>query len=145
MNTHDAELLAVAPATAYREYLYRPHGEFARWISARFDVVAGPGQPIYQPLQDGDVLLEVVLGRMRPGRCTILAAGDLQLIALRRRLAPSQLLLRPRGRGEIADPPLAGPARRTIPRTQGYGMVRRSRRASVRGYWPSTSPGAAER
>jgi hypothetical protein len=109
MNTHDAELLAVAPATAYREYLYRPHGEFARWISARFDVVAGPGQPIYQPLQDGDVLLEVVLGRMRPGRCTILAAGDLQLIALRRRLAPSQLLLRPRGRGEIADPPLAGP------------------------------------
>lgn len=24
-------LLAAAPATAYREYLYRPGGQFARW------------------------------------------------------------------------------------------------------------------
>jgi hypothetical protein len=109
MNADEIELLAAAPATAYREYLYRPYGELARWIGARFDIVARPCQPIYQPLQDGDVLLEVVLGRMSPGRCTILAARDLQLMALRPRLASGQLLLRPRGRGEISEPLLVEP------------------------------------
>ena len=101
MNTDDTELLAAAPATAYREYLYRPHGELARWIEARFNIVARPCQPVYQPLQEGDLLLEVALGRMSPGRCTILAAGDLQLMTPPRRLAPGQLLLRPRA-GEKA-------------------------------------------
>ncbi len=109
MNTDDTELLAAAPATAYREYLYRSHGELARWIGARFDIIGRPCQPIYQPLQEGDVLLEVVLGRMSPGRCTILAARDLELMALRRRLAPGQLLLRPRERGEISEPLLVEP------------------------------------
>ena len=42
-------LLAAAPAIAYREYLYRPAGPFARWISDRFDVVARPGQPVDRP------------------------------------------------------------------------------------------------
>ena len=149
MNTDDIELLAAAPATAYREYLYRPHGELARWIGARFDIVARPCQPIYQPLQDGDVLLEVVLGRMSPGRCTILAARDLQLMALRRRLASGQLLLRPRGRGEYLNrcsssrtPTETGSMRKAIARIQTHGRVRRSRKTSARACWPSTSPRA---
>ena len=58
-------LLAAAPATAYREYLYRPHGQFARWIDDRFDALVRPGQPIDQALQADDVLLEVTLGRTR--------------------------------------------------------------------------------
>ena len=45
MQTEDAVvLLAAAPATAYREYLYRPRGPFARWIDDRFEVLARPGQ-----------------------------------------------------------------------------------------------------
>jgi monoamine oxidase len=101
MNPDDTELLAAAPATAYREYLYRPHGELARWIGTRFDIVARPCQPIYRPLREGDVLLEVTLGRTSPGQCTVLAARDLQFMAPQRRLAPGQLLLRPRS-GEEA-------------------------------------------
>ena len=47
MDTDDTiVLLAAAPATAYREYLYRPRGQLARWIDDRFDVVARPGQRI---------------------------------------------------------------------------------------------------
>jgi monoamine oxidase len=102
MNTDDTRLLATGPATAYRECLYRPHGELARWIGARFDIVARPGQPVYGPLREGDVLLEVALGRMSPGQCTLLAARDLEFLAPRQRLAAGQLLLRPRS-GEDAD------------------------------------------
>ena len=54
MDTEDSiVLLAAAPATAYREYLYRPRGQLARWINDRFDVVARPGQPIDQAPQRG--------------------------------------------------------------------------------------------
>ena len=77
MNTDDSiMLLAAAPATAYREYLYRPHSQLARWIDDRFDVVARPGQRIDQAPQLGDVLLEVTLGRAKPGRCLVLKAHD---------------------------------------------------------------------
>ena len=63
MNTDDSiVLLAAAPATAYREYLYRPHGQLARWIDDRFDVVARPGQRVDRALQQGDVLLEITAG-----------------------------------------------------------------------------------
>ena len=66
MNTDDTiVLLAAAPATAYREYLYRPRGQLARWIDDRFDVVARPGQRIDRALQPGDVLLEVTLGQVK--------------------------------------------------------------------------------
>ena len=105
MDTEDAiALLAAAPATAYREYLYRPRGQLARRIDDRYDVVAGPGQAISQTLRDGDVLLEVALGQMGSGRCVTLTAHDLQLMASRERLAPGQLLLRPRGRVEMSEP-----------------------------------------
>lgn len=98
-------LLAAAPATAYREYLYRPGGQLARWIGDWFEVVAMPGQRFGQGLREGDVLLEVTLGRISPGRCVILAGRDLELVATRSRLAHGQLVLRPRSRMEMTEPP----------------------------------------
>jgi hypothetical protein len=97
-------LLAAAPATAYREYLYRPRGQLARWIGDRFDVVARPGQPIGQELREGDVLIEVTLGRIGPGRCVTLAGRDLDLVTRRPNLAPGRLVLRPRKRVETTEP-----------------------------------------
>src|SRR5215467_9045299 len=104
-------LLAAAPATAYREYLYRPRGQLARWMGDRFDVVAMPGQRLSQPLQQGDVLIEITLGRMSTGRCVTLAARDVGRVASRSRLAPGQLLLRPRRRADMSEPlPVEPPA-----------------------------------
>jgi Peptidase M15 len=97
-------LLAAAPATAYREYLYRPHGRLARWMGDWFDVVARPGQRIRRAAQEGDVLIEVSLGRTSPGRCVTLTARDFERVASWPRLAPGQLLLRPRRRTEVSDP-----------------------------------------
>lgn len=106
--TMDAEdtvvLLAAAPATAYREYLYRPHGQLARWMADWFEVVAKPGQRIPRAAQEGDVLIEVSLGRTSPGRCVTLTARDLERLASWPMLAPGRLLLRPRGRTELSDP-----------------------------------------
>ena len=111
MDTEDIiALLAAAPATAYREYLYRPHGRFGRWIGDRFDVVARPGQPIDQAPQAGDVLLEVTLGRIHLGRCVVLRKRDHQLAALPLRLTPGQLLLRPRRRAQMSQPLPVEPA-----------------------------------
>jgi subtilisin family serine protease len=111
MNADDSiVLLAAAPATAYREYLYRPHGQLARWIDGRYEVMARPGQTIGQPPQEGDVMLEITLGRATPGRCTILAASDLQLVTSRRRLPAGRLLLRPRGGVEMSAPLPVEPA-----------------------------------
>ena len=105
MDTEDTiVLLAAAPAIAYRECLYRPHGQLARWIADRYDVVARPGQRIGQALQDGDVLLEVTLGQMSRGRCATLAAADLELVASWPRLAQGRLLLRPRRQVEMSEP-----------------------------------------
>jgi subtilisin family serine protease/GH25 family lysozyme M1 (1,4-beta-N-acetylmuramidase) len=105
MNTDDnIGLLAAAPATAYREYLYRPHSQLARWIDEQFDVVAKPGQRIDQALQLGDVLLDVTLGHVKPGRCLVLTAHDPELEVSPRRLSAGQLLLRPRKRAEMSEP-----------------------------------------
>jgi hypothetical protein len=105
MNTDDTiVLLGADPATAYREYLYRPDGQLARWIDDWFDVVARPGGPIGQPPQAGDVLLQVTLGRIGSGRCLVLSADDPALASSRPRLPAGQLLLRPRQRTEMSDP-----------------------------------------
>jgi subtilisin family serine protease len=105
MATEDTiVVLAAAPAMAYREYLYRPRSQLARWVSDRFELVTGPGQRIDRALREGDVLIEVALGRIGPGRCVKLAARDLELIASRRQLAPGQLLLRPKRRAEMTEP-----------------------------------------
>ena len=100
MATEDIIALAVEPAIAYREFLYRPGGQFARWISDRFDLIGMPGQPVDRPPRPGDILLEVRLGRPGPGRCVSLEPGDPQVVAPASRLAPGQLLLRPRERVE---------------------------------------------
>ena len=111
MDTEDIiALLAAAPAVAYREYLYRPHGQFGRWIGDRFDVVAKPGQPIDQAPQAGDVLLQVRLGRIHLGRCLVLGDRDHQLAATPPKLAPGQLLLRPRRRAALTEPLPVEPA-----------------------------------
>jgi peptidoglycan hydrolase-like protein with peptidoglycan-binding domain len=111
MDTEDIiALLAAAPATAYREYLYRPHGQFARWIGTRFEVVARPGQRIGRAPQAGDVLLQVRLGRIHPGRCIVLGDRDHHLAATPPKLAPGQLLLRPRRRAALTGPLPVEPA-----------------------------------
>jgi hypothetical protein len=105
MNTDDTiVLLGADPATAYREYLYRPSGQFARWIDDWFDVVARPGRPVGQALQAGDVLLRVTLGRMGSGSCLVLSADGPELASSPPRLPAGQLLLRPRRRAEMSDP-----------------------------------------
>ena len=85
-------------------YLYRLHGEFARWIDNRFDVVAKPGQRIGRAPQAGDVLLQVRLGRIHLGRCIVLGDRDHRLAATPPKLAPGQLLLRPRRRAALTEP-----------------------------------------
>jgi subtilisin family serine protease/peptidoglycan hydrolase-like protein with peptidoglycan-binding domain len=111
MDTDDIiAVLAAAPATAYREYLYRPHGRVARWIANRFEVVARPGQRIGQPPRPGDVLLQVRLGRLHPGRCVVLGDRDQHLAATPAQLAPGQLLLRPRRRAALTGPLPVEPA-----------------------------------
>ena len=111
MDTEDTTvLLAAGPATAYREYLYRPDGQLARRIDEHFELVAGPGQRLNRPPQPGDVLLEVTLGQPGHGRCVLLDGAELILVAGRPRLAVGQLLLRPRRRVELAGPWPAEPA-----------------------------------
>jgi hypothetical protein len=101
VNTGDAIMvLTAAPATAYREYLYRPDSQLGRWIASWFDVVARPGQPFGQPSRPGDVLLQVTLGQPGPGRCIVLRAGDAEPVAGPGRLSAGQLLLRPRPRAD---------------------------------------------
>ena len=105
MNTDDViMLLAASPGTAYREYLYRPRGQLARWIGDRFDVVARPGQPPDRPPQRGDVLIEVALGRAGGGRCVTLDEPELGALGSRPRLLPGQLILRPLPRAEMSEP-----------------------------------------
>jgi hypothetical protein len=119
MDTDDTiVLLAAAPATAYREYLYRPRGELARWIGDHYDVVARPGQRIGQALQEGDVLLRVTLGHMSGGRCTALTAGDLEFVASRP-MPPGHLLLRPRKQVETSEPLPVEPAVYGVPGSNG--------------------------
>jgi subtilisin family serine protease len=109
MATEDTIVLAAAPAVAYREYLYRPEGQFARWISDRFELVGRPAQRTGRPPQAGDVLLEVTLGRAGPGRCVTFKASDPKLTAPLR-LVPGQLLLRPLKRAELSEPLPVEPA-----------------------------------
>jgi phosphatidylserine/phosphatidylglycerophosphate/cardiolipin synthase-like enzyme/subtilisin family serine protease len=104
----DVELLAAAPATAYREYLYRPRSQVARWIGDRFDIVAGPGQHLGKAAQRGDVLIEVTFGRLGGGRCVVLDEARLEAIGPRPRLLPGQLVLRPHRHAERPNPSAGG-------------------------------------
>jgi subtilisin family serine protease len=111
MSTDDnLMMLASAPGTAYREFLYRPHGPFARWIDDRYEVVARPGQRVGQVPLAGDVLLEVTLGRLTAGRCTVLGADGPGPALSSPRLPAGRLLLRPRRRAEMSGPLPVEPA-----------------------------------
>ena len=144
MATEDIIVLAAAPAIAYREYLYRPDGPFARWISDRFDVVGRPGQPVDRPPRPGDVLLEVTLGR--PARAGASRSRPVTRRSWRRppSLAPGQLLLRPLKRVEMSEPlpvePTPGDPGVPGPRAQREQAGRRIRRRRIR-----SRPGGARR
>lgn len=73
--------LMLAPATTYRELLYRPGGPLARWLSERFEIIARPGRPLTETPQPGDVLVTVTLGQRGIGACGVLA--DARLIRRR--------------------------------------------------------------
>ena len=86
MATEDTIVLAAAPAIAYREYLYRPDGPFARWISDRFDVVGRPGQPSTARRSRATCSSKSRSDSTGPGRCVTLRAADPQVVAAPRRL-----------------------------------------------------------
>ena len=65
--------LALAPARACRDLLYRPETELARWIRTRYAVVGRPGQRPPADLRAGDIVLQVALGHPTAGRCGVLA------------------------------------------------------------------------
>jgi Subtilase family len=69
--------LALAPAKAYRELLYRPRGGVSTSIEKGFDVVARPGQRVSDPPRAGDVILQVSLGRPGAGSCSVLLGSGL--------------------------------------------------------------------
>ena len=106
--------LALAPARAYREVLYRPAGDVATWVGRRYAVLARPGEPLPGGPEPGDVLLQAVSGAPGP-----------------RRLAVVTELSRP----APAQPARA--ARRLVRRTRapGSGRGRRSTRCSARPEW----------
>jgi subtilisin family serine protease/LAS superfamily LD-carboxypeptidase LdcB len=107
MDTEEnVQFLAMAPAKAYRECLYRPQGQLARWMLDRFDVVARPGQRFDRPPEVGDLLLEITLGRQDGGRCVALSGAQLDAVTARAALPQGQILLRPMHRLETVDGPM---------------------------------------
>ncbi len=88
--------LTLAPARVYREMLYRPAGRVSRWVDKRFALLARPGQPVSEPPQPGDVLLQVALGLPGRGRSSIVTDATLSEHRTIRSLPPGQLWLRPR-------------------------------------------------
>ncbi len=69
--------LALAPANAYREVLYRPEGSLSTTIDRRFAVLARPGERLSRPPRAGDVLVSVTLGRPGGGACAVLTESGL--------------------------------------------------------------------
>ena len=124
MDTDRGALLALmlAPATAYRELLYRPHSELSGWIGERFEILARPGRALTESPRSGDVLLTVTLGQRGGGECGVLTDANLtrrrsargvrpgwyctvagasaarrgRILDLHRRIPPGHLLLRER-------------------------------------------------
>ncbi len=173
--------LALDPARAVRELLYRPTGGLSSWLSGRFSIVARPGEPMREQLEVGDVVLRAVLGHPGArGECLVVAepgltrhrssrpghgsgwyarvaalgvvdgARPVRVLDHAGCVPPGQLLLRlhphapDRGsatRGQTIQQQTT--RRQRMPRsTPGPGRAPPSRRPSVRGCWPRTSPGA---
>jgi subtilisin family serine protease len=78
MDRESVAPLALAPARAYRELLYRPAGDLATWFGDRFSILARPGERVPDGPQAGDVLLHAVLGRPQArGDCVVVTEAGL--------------------------------------------------------------------
>ncbi|MDT5286840.1 MAG: hypothetical protein QOF88_1729, partial [Mycobacterium sp.] len=75
-DAHDT--LTSAPATAYREMLYRADGPLSTAIGGHYAIVARPGERAAAPPARGDVLVTVTLGKAGGGRCDVLLDGQLR-------------------------------------------------------------------
>lgn len=64
--------LMLAPATVFRELLYRPDSEVSGRIGERFEIIARPGEVLTERPRSGDVLLSVTLGCRGGGECGLL-------------------------------------------------------------------------
>jgi hypothetical protein len=114
--------LTSAPATAYRELLYRPNGPVSAAIGGHYAILVRPGERAAAPPVQGDVLVTVTLGKAGGGRCRVLVdaqrrrrgwyatitSGNVRrtshlhrILDARGYLPPGHLLLRPlRGDGD---------------------------------------------
>jgi monoamine oxidase len=152
MNIDPEEIVALAsaPATAYRELLYRPNDKVARSICERFALVARPGQRPADWPRPGDVLLRIDLGQPGGGEFIVFAYPDLT----RRRFSDEhrtagwfalvtgaadapveRRILDPAGRlphGQLLLRPLAPPVDEEVP--DGTAL------SSSRLQWPGASP-----
>ena len=72
------DTLTSAPATAYRELLYRPNGPISAAIGGHYAIVARPGERAAAPPLLGDVLVTVTLGTAGTGRCHVVLDGRLR-------------------------------------------------------------------
>jgi LAS superfamily LD-carboxypeptidase LdcB len=89
MASDNVTPLALAPDRAYRELLYRPAGNLSQWLGTRFAILARPGDPVKDPIEPGDVILRVVLGRPgAPGHCALIAEPGLTRRRASRKSAP---------------------------------------------------------
>jgi subtilisin family serine protease len=111
MEDTEISALALAPARAYRELLYRPSSGFSKWLDGRFIVLARPGQRLGE-LQEGDVVLRAVLGDLR-------ARGDCAIVTERGLV---------RARGNRPDRPAGWYAATTSPDAEARAPRRRARR-----------------
>lgn len=87
-------LVTQQPSTVYRQYLYRPDSDIARWIDENFHLVARPGSaPIVTP-REGDLIVQVPLGKGGVGQCAALDAMALSSLGRRGHARHGELLLR---------------------------------------------------
>jgi subtilisin family serine protease len=103
VNSTDIALLAAAPATALREFAYRPDSPTARWIAERYDVIGRPGQRILEAARPGDLLLQVDLGRPGGGRCVVLNEPELRHVLAGPWMRRDQMVLRPLAQAEPSN------------------------------------------
>ncbi|HEY3002748.1 MAG TPA: S8 family serine peptidase [Kribbellaceae bacterium] len=69
--------LTLAPARAYRELVYRGDGDIGQWLSSRFEIIGRPGGRLRGPLEQGDIVLQAVLGDDDRGSCSVLTVPGL--------------------------------------------------------------------
>lgn len=117
MAPDDVAPLALAPARAYRELLYRPTGNLSQWLDTRFTILARPGDQVTDAIEVGDVILRVVLGRPgAPGDCALIAEPGLTRRRTSRKSAPP-------GWYAVTTPPGSAAGSRSARVLDGAGAV----------------------